>query len=65
MRNLNKIANIVIVLVVIVLLATVVIGVLSIIGIVPGNLIGILWVVIIATDIGLIVFMLMLLDQDD
>lgn len=65
MRNLNKMANIVIVLVVLVLLATVVVGVLSIIGIVPGNLIGILWVVIIATDIGLIVFMLMLLDQDD
>lgn len=65
MRHLDKIANIVIVLVVLVLIATVVVGVLSIIGIVPGNLIGILWVVIIALDIGLIVFMLMLLDQDD
>jgi len=65
MRNRDKLANIVIALVVLVLIATVVVGVLSIIGIVPGNLIGILWVVIIATDIGLIVFMLMLLDQDD
>lgn len=65
MRHLDKIANVVIVLVVFVLIATVVVGVLSIINVVPGNLIGILWVVIIAADIGLIVFMLMLLDQDD